>query len=83
VYPIGFGLILLGTFALSTNHLTLVLGSLVSRYRNKDKEVEDEDEKKLKMDRSIRMHKAMERLDFATKPVDERKRMKSEYEDEY
>jgi hypothetical protein len=25
----------------------------------------------------------MERLDFATKPVDERKRMKSEYEDEY
>jgi hypothetical protein len=55
----------------------------VSRYRNKDKEVEDEDEKKLKMDRSIRMHNAMERLDFATKPVDERKRMKSEYEDEY
>ena len=44
----------------------ILAASLVSRYRNKDSEGEE----KKKEDRSIRMHRAMERLDFVTTAKD-------------
>lgn len=58
----------------------------MSRYRNKGKDDEDayeSESKKAVSDRSIRMSQAMQRLDFATKPVDEQIRLRSDYEEEH
>jgi hypothetical protein len=62
------------------------LASLVSRHRNKDKEDDDDydsDMKKMQRDRSARMHEAMQRLDFATKSLDDQKKISQEYDREY
>jgi hypothetical protein len=56
--------------------VVFLIGSLASRYRNKDEKDEEEDSnlEKIKKDRSLRMYQAMERLDFATKsPKDQAK----------
>jgi hypothetical protein len=69
IYPAGFSLI--------------VFSSLVSRYRNKDKDGHEDDEdtvSKMKKDRAIRMHQAMERLDFATKSRDDKMKISNDYE---
>lgn len=60
----------------------IIFASFVSRYRNKDKEQESEDAAagKVKFDRSLRLHQAMERLDFATKSVDQQKKAHDDYE---
>ena len=55
----------------------IVAASFVSRSRNKDKKESDDGDgfsAKLKQDRSIRMQQAMERLDFATKSEEERRK---------
>jgi len=68
VYPAGFALI--------------IFSSLVSRYRNKDeaKDGDDDDTKlsKMKKDRAVRMHQAMERLDFATKSTSDNNKISHE-----
>lgn len=74
MYPAGFALIL--------------VASLISRSRNKGNSETGEsgdDSARMKFDRSIRMQKAMERLDFATKSQEQQKRVSSsqDYEEEY
>ncbi len=88
VYPVGFGLIIMGMRIILRIYLNtcFFVGSLVSRYRNKGKKEDSEDVeggKNVINDRSIRMSQAMQRLDFATKPVDEKKRIRNEYDEEH
>ena len=62
------------------------LASLVSRYRNKDKQDEEEVDsldKLAQKDRSIRMHQAMERLNFATKSRTEQDKIANDYDRDY
>ena len=67
VYPLGVTAIL--------------VASVISRYRNSDApESSDPNLSKIKSDRAVRMHKAMERLDFATKSDDDKVRMAKDYE---
>jgi hypothetical protein len=69
VYPAGFAAIL--------------VASLISRARNTDADSSDEDDakmSKLKNDRAVRMHKAMERLDFATRTPEAQAKMSQDYE---
>jgi hypothetical protein len=86
VYPLGFGLIVFGMFLLFRGY-NLIVASLVSRYRNKDKNESDEETSSLetlsKKDRSARMFQAMERLDFVTKSKDEQGKMSRDYDSEY
>ena len=61
----------------------ILIASLISRARNSDVESSgDEDPKlsKLKSDRAVRMHKAMERLDFATRSPEAQARVSQDYE---
>jgi len=69
VYPAGFAFIL--------------VASLISRSRNSENDSTDDDDSKmskLKNDRAVRMHKAMERLDFATRNPEAQARMSQDYE---
>jgi hypothetical protein len=63
------------------------IASLVSRYRNKDKEESEEESSSLetlsKKDRSVRMFQAMERLDFATKSKEDQSKISRDYDSEY
>ena len=54
------------------------IGSLVSRYRNK--EAKDE-ESLVKHDRSARLGSAMQRLDFVTKTPEKQKEISEQYEE--
>lgn len=67
MYPAGLGFIL--------------MASLISRYRNKKEK--GADASKMKLDRSIRMQHAMERLDFATKSEEQKKRVSSSSQEQY
>jgi hypothetical protein len=69
VYPVGFALI--------------IAASLISRSRNSDADATEADDKtmsKTKNDRAVRMHKAMERLDFATRGTEEQSKISQDYE---
>ena len=67
MYPAGLGFIL--------------VASLISRFRNK--KGEGDDSSKMKLDRSIRMQHAMERLDFATKSEEQQKHVSSSSQGQY
>jgi len=63
-----------------------LLASLVSRYRNKEKQDEEDVaslDKQAQKDRSIRMHQAMERLNFATKSKADQDKIAHDYDRDY